>query len=72
VHFGLIITINLGIGQQTPPVASVVLITCSIAKISIGKIIPPLLLFIGAMLVALTLVNVFPAIALWLPSIILG
>lgn len=25
VHFGLIITINLGIGQQTPPVASVIL-----------------------------------------------
>ena len=25
VHFGLIVTINLGIGQQTPPVASVLL-----------------------------------------------
>ncbi|WP_425153633.1 hypothetical protein [Candidatus Palauibacter sp.] len=23
VHFGLIVTLNLGIGQQTPPVASV-------------------------------------------------
>ena len=71
VHFGLILTINLGIGQQTPPVASVVLITCAIAKISIAKIIPSMLWFIGAMLVALLLVNVFPAIALWLPSVIL-
>jgi C4-dicarboxylate transporter, DctM subunit len=45
VHFGLIITINLGIGQQTPPVASVVLITCAIAKISIASrvIIPSLM-----------------------------
>ncbi len=71
VHFGLILTINLGIGQQTPPVASVVLITCAIARISIAKIIPSMLWFIGAMLVALILVNVFPAIVLWLPSVIL-
>jgi C4-dicarboxylate transporter, DctM subunit len=71
VHFGLIITINLGIGQQTPPVASVVLITCAIARISIAAIIPSLMWFLLAMLVALTLVNVFPAISLWLPSVIL-
>jgi tripartite ATP-independent transporter DctM subunit len=71
VHFGLILTINLGIGQQTPPVASVVLITCAIAKISIAKILPSLMWFLLAMLVALILVNVFPAIVLWLPSVIL-
>ncbi|TVQ68424.1 MAG: TRAP transporter large permease [Oceanospirillales bacterium] len=72
VHFGLIVTINLGIGQQTPPVASVVLITCSIAKITIMQIVPPLMWFIGAMLIALALINIFPAITLWLPSVILG
>ncbi len=71
VHFGLILTINLGIGQQTPPVASVVLITCAIARISISEIIPHMLWFIVAMLIALILVNVFPAISLWLPSVIL-
>ncbi|MBO6758483.1 MAG: TRAP transporter large permease [Roseibium sp.] len=71
VHFGLIVTINLGIGQQTPPVASVVLITCAIAKISLAAILPSMLWFIGAMLIALTLVNVFPALSLWLPSVLL-
>ena len=71
VHFGLILTINLGIGQQTPPVASVVLITCAIAKISIAKIIPSMMWFIAAMLVALTLINLFSALSLWLPSVIL-
>ncbi|MCA1770274.1 MAG: TRAP transporter large permease [Halomonas sp.] len=71
VHFGLIVTINLGIGQQTPPVASVVLVTCSIARISIGAIIPSLGWFLLAMLVVLALINVFPALSLWLPSIIL-
>ena len=34
VHFGLIVTINLGIGQQTPPVASVLMVASSIAKAS--------------------------------------
>lgn len=71
VHFGLIVTINLGIGQQTPPVASVVLVTCSIARISIGKIIPSLVWFLLAMLVVLALINIFPALSLWLPSVIL-
>ena len=71
VHFGLILTINLGIGQQTPPVASVVLITCAIAKISVSKIVPPMLAFIAAMLVALLLINLFPVLSLWLPSVIL-
>jgi C4-dicarboxylate transporter, DctM subunit len=71
VHFGLIITINLGIGQQTPPVASVVLITCAIARISILAILPSLAWFLGAMLIALLLINVFPALSLWLPSVIL-
>ena len=32
VHFGLIVTVNLGIGQQTPPVASVLMVASSIAK----------------------------------------
>ena len=72
VHFGLIVTINLGIGQQTPPVASVVLITCAIARISISTIIPSMIWFIGAMLVALFLVNLIPALSLWLPSVILN
>lgn len=71
VHFGLILTINLGIGQQTPPVASVVLITCAIAKISIARIIPSMLWFIGAMIVALIIVNLYPAVSLWLPSVLL-
>ena len=30
IHFGLILTLNLAIGQQTPPVASVLATSCSI------------------------------------------
>ena len=33
IHFGIIVTINLGVGQQTPPVATVLFITAAIARI---------------------------------------
>lgn len=71
VHFGMIVTMNLGIGQQTPPVASVLLIVCSIARLRIVEILPYLSCFLFAMLIALILITVFPGISLWLPSVIM-
>ncbi len=71
VHFGLIVTMNLGIGQQTPPVASVVLITCAVAKIPMRAILRPLSYFLGAMLFCLVIINLFPDLSLWLPRILL-
>jgi len=38
VHFGLVVTLNLGIGQQTPPVASVLITACSVAKADIWEV----------------------------------
>ena len=35
VHFGIILTLNIALGQQTPPVASVLATACSIARTSI-------------------------------------
>src|SRR3546814_1241385 len=37
VHFGLVLTLNLAIGQQTPPVASVLIASCSLAKADIWR-----------------------------------
>ena len=37
IHFGLVLTLNLAIGQQTPPVASVLIAACSIAKSDIWE-----------------------------------
>jgi TRAP-type C4-dicarboxylate transport system permease large subunit len=45
VHFGLIVTLNLGIGQQTPPVASVLVTACSIAKTDLWDVTKANLLF---------------------------
>ena len=60
VHFGLIVTINLGIGQQTPPVASVLMVACSIAKAGVWEVTRVNVAFIAVLLVVLLLVTYVP------------
>ena len=62
VHFGVIVTINLGIGQQTPPVASVLMTACAIAKCDLWSVTKANLPFIAVLLVVLMLVTYVPAI----------
>jgi len=66
VHFGLIVTINLGIGQQTPPVASVLMVASSIAKVSIWEVTRVNVWFIGVLLAILLLVTYVPVTGLGL------
>ena len=66
VHFGLIVTLNLGIGQQTPPVASVLMASCSIAKADMWAVTRVNLPFIGVLLATLMLVTYVPAVPLFL------
>ncbi len=60
VHFGLIVTINLGIGQQTPPVASVLMVSSAIAKCSVWETTRVNIYFIGVLFAILMLVTYFP------------
>jgi tripartite ATP-independent transporter DctM subunit len=66
VHFGLIVTINLGIGQQTPPVASVLMVASSLAKASIWEVTRVNIWFIGILLATLLLVTYVPVTGLGL------
>ena len=66
VHFGIIVTLNLAIGQQTPPVASVLMITCSIAKENVWDVTRANLPFIGVLLGTLLLVTYVPTTTLFL------
>ena len=66
VHFGLIVTINLGIGQQTPPVASVLMVACSIAKESVWSVTRVNVYFIAVLLAVLLLVTYVPVTGLGL------
>jgi tripartite ATP-independent transporter DctM subunit len=64
VHFGLIVTLNLGIGQQTPPVASVLVTACSVAKADIWEVSKVNIYFIGVLFAILMMVTYVPAIPL--------
>jgi len=66
VHFGLIVTVNLGIGQQTPPVASVLMVASAIAKASIWDVTRVNVWFIGVLVAVLLLVTYVPITGLGL------
>ena len=60
VHFGLIVTVNLGIGQQTPPVASVLMVACSIAKATVWEVTRVNIWNIGVLFAVLMLITYVP------------
>ena len=66
VHFGLIVTVNLGIGQQTPPVASVLMVASAIAKESIWAVTRINVWFIAVLVAVLLLVTYVPVTGLGL------
>ena len=66
VHFGIIVTLHLGIGQQTPPVASVLVTACSVAKADIWEVSKINIYFIGVLFLMLMLVTYVPAVPMTL------
>jgi tripartite ATP-independent transporter DctM subunit len=67
VWFGILLAMNIAIGQFTPPVAVNLMVTTEVAKIRLEQTVGWALLFVVAMGGALALVAIFPEIALWLP-----
>ncbi|WP_194713556.1 TRAP transporter large permease [Noviherbaspirillum soli] len=68
VWFGIILTMNMAIGQFTPPMAVNLMVTTRIAGVTMESTVRWALWMVGSMLVALLLVTAFPQLALWLPQ----
>jgi tripartite ATP-independent transporter DctM subunit len=66
IHFGLVVTLNLAIGQQTPPVASVLITSCAIAKANIWDVSKVNVYFVAVLLVVLLMCTYIPAIPMFL------
>jgi TRAP-type C4-dicarboxylate transport system permease large subunit len=64
VHFGVIVCLNLGIGQQTPPVASVLLTVCSTTGLKIEHVMRYCKWFILSMFITLIIVTFVPELSL--------
>ena len=72
IHFGLVVTLNLAIGQQTPPVASVLMASCAIAKADIWETTKVNWPFIVSLLLVLILCTYVPWVSLGLVDYFYG
>jgi tripartite ATP-independent transporter DctM subunit len=70
IHFGLMVTINLGVGQQTPPVATVLMTTCAIAGLSMWEVFRTGFYYMMVLVVLTLLVTYVPETGLWLVNLV--
>jgi C4-dicarboxylate transporter, DctM subunit len=70
VHFGIIMVVNLALGMITPPFGVNLFAACTVARISVDRIIPPLVPFVGVVLCCLMLITYVPQISLFLRDLV--
>ena len=66
IHFGLVVTLNLALGQQTPPVASVLITSCAVARANIWDVSKVNIYFIAVLFAVLMLCTYVPAVPMYL------
>jgi len=69
VHFGIIMTINLAVGQVTPPVGVNLVTASGVSGAALGKISKAALPFIAGETAALLLVTFIPELSMFLPGL---
>jgi tripartite ATP-independent transporter DctM subunit len=67
VWFGVVITMNMALGQFHPPLGVNLMVTCRMAGVSMESTIPWALWMLAAMAGTMFLVTFVPELALWLP-----
>lgn len=69
VYFGVLLVFALAIGQVTPPVGLCMFVACNIAGTTLEAISRRMVPFLVALLIALLILNLFPVLITFLPSI---
>ena len=64
VHFGLIMVVNLALGMITPPFGVNLFAACTVARISLDRIVKDLIPFVLVVIGCLMLITYIPAISL--------
>ena len=67
VHFGIVLLVNLTIGQVHPPVGVLLFVSSSVAKVRFGEIVREVWPFLGMLVVVLAILTYVPSVSLWLP-----
>ena len=70
VHFGLIMVVNLALGMITPPFGVNLFAACTVARISLDRMIKDLIPFVLVILVCLTVISYVPALSLTLRDLV--
>lgn len=72
IHFGLVVVVNLTIGGVTPPVGTLMFVSCSVLRVSIQRFAVEALPLLVSMFIVLALITFFPELVLWLPNKLMG
>ena len=73
IWFGVILTINMELGLITPPVGlNLFVINAITPDIKLQTILKGALPFMGCMVVAIVIICIFPGLATWLPTKLMG
>jgi tripartite ATP-independent transporter DctM subunit len=67
VHFGLVIVLNLMIGQVTPPFGVCLFIVADVGKLELKKLYRSILPFLIPLIIVLFLITFVPGLVTWLP-----
>jgi C4-dicarboxylate transporter, DctM subunit len=70
VHFGMVMVVNLALGMITPPFGVNLFAACTVAKISLDRIITQLVPFVLVVLACLMVVTYVPALSLALRDLV--
>jgi tripartite ATP-independent transporter DctM subunit len=70
VHFGLIMVVNLALGMITPPFGVNLFAACTVAKISLDRIITQLIPFVLVVLGCLMIITYVPELSLGLRDLV--
>lgn len=71
VHFGVVMVMTALIGAVTPPVATLLFVSCGIAKISLSRIIRPVWVFVLPLVVVAFLTAYVPPLVTAIPRMLL-
>lgn len=72
VHFGVMMVLNLMIGQVTPPFGVCLFIVADVSKLKLERLYKSILPFLVPLIVVLFLCAYCPPVITWLPNLLLG
>ncbi len=70
VHFGIILLVNLVIGQLTPPVGVLLFVVMTISKVKLGPLMREMWPFLISLLIALLVITYVPSLSIALPRLL--